>query len=312
MLQIGQSGPRAIGGVASAAKAAAGELDKGAEATRGLGSEMLALMSGQAALRALRGVGAAMAQAMREASEWLEKVAKDFAATQQSMQGIAALTGKKNTDEFALGVVKEAAAANVKPGEYQQLQESFLSRASAYVGDGPNAKLTDAGATQFEQSLAEYAATHQVSQAEMGGFAGGLIAQHEGKTTPEEMKQEAAAVFGTLEASSAPVSHLLSGMTRVQAQGLTAREAAPLLAMMPEIAPEEESTHLLRVFAEMRQVSLEKDKADKFGLKKGARPAEQLESLIGNLQERRPRERTSMRCSTISVTRPSLPTRSGG
>jgi hypothetical protein len=69
------------------------------------------------------------------------------------------------------------------------------------------------------------------------------------------------------------------------AQGFSAEEAAPTLAMMPEIAPEEESTHLLRVIGEVRKLNLE-GKGGAYGMTKGMTPQQQLEQLVGNLSER--------------------------
>jgi hypothetical protein len=72
----------------------------------------------------------------------------------------------------------------------------------------------------------------------------------------------------------------------VMAQGFKAEEAAPTLAMMPEIAPEEESTHLLRLVSEMRRTTLE-GKGGGFGMDKGKSMAANLEALVGNLSSRK-------------------------
>ena len=61
----------------------------------------------------------------------------------------------------------------------------------------------------------------------MGSFAGGLLAQQKGPTTAvQSEKPQAGKVFSTLEASSAPVAHLLPMLTRAQAQGFTAEQGA--------------------------------------------------------------------------------------
>ena len=224
--QLGQTGVRALTGVRQAAADATQELGRGKEETAGFGREMLALMAGEKALGLLRTVGSAMSQVMKEAAEWTARTAKDFVAVQKSMQSIAALSGKGNTTEFALDQVKAAAAANVKPDEYAQLSDAFLSRAGAYIGDDED-MMSPADAEKFKVALAEYASQHGVSMAEMGSFGGGLLALNtEGPNTAEELKKQAGKTFATLEASSAPVAHLLPNMTRVMAQGMSASEAA--------------------------------------------------------------------------------------
>ncbi len=87
-------------------------------------------------------------------------------------------------------------------------------------------------------------------------------------------------------------------MTRTMAQGFSAEEAAPTLAMMPEIAPEEEGTYLLRGVASLREKLLDDAKAEKhgkaiegvkaadLGLKKGQTSYEMLQAAVANLKER--------------------------
>jgi hypothetical protein len=274
--------------VASAAKAAgeagrkagqdtAASMDAAKASAAGLGEAMAGLMTGSQVLGALTKAGALFTAAMTEAAEWTKRVAADFLATQQSMQGMAALTGKVNSDKFTTEQIQKAASVNLKPAEMTAFQDTFLSKASNYVGTGPSSKMSDAESSKFQASMAEYAKLHGVSMPEMADFAGSLLAQAKGPQTSQAGK-----VFATLEASSAKVGHLLPGMTRVMAQGFKPEEAAPILAQMPEIAPEEESTHLLRLVAEVRKLNLE-GKAGAYGIKEGMSPAKQLETLIADL-----------------------------
>jgi hypothetical protein len=243
------------------------------------------MVKAQVTLSTLKGVADAMNSVMKDASDYTSRVANSFITTQKAMQGIAALAGKTNTNAFTLSEIEQGAAANLKPEQFTAFRDAFLSKASNYVGDKPTAKLSAADSDKFQASLAEYAALHGVPAAEMADFAGGLLAQAPGKTDAATMTTQAGKVFATLEASSAKVGHLLPHMTRVMAQGFSATEAAPMLAQLPEIAPEEEGTHMLRLIAEVRQLSLDK-KEKPFGITKGMRPAAQIEALIGNLAGR--------------------------
>ena len=204
----------------------------------------------------------------------------------QDMNAVASLSGKKNTTAFAMAEIDRAEKANVTPEEAKQFSEAYLSKASLYVGDGPNAKLSQKDSNEFTSALMEYAKQKGVSQQEMAGFAGGLLAQQKGPTNATEMKTRAGKVFATLEASSAEVGHLLPMMTRIQAQGFSAEEAAPLLAGMPEIAPEEEGTHLLRAIQVARELDIE-GKGKEYGVEHNATPYQRLRGLVKNLEGRK-------------------------
>jgi hypothetical protein len=275
---LGQAGQKAGDDTAKGMK-------KAKESTAELGGELGGLMRSQVSLSALKQVAGAMNDVMREASDYTKRVAQGFINIQKAMQGISALTGKPNTNAFTLSEVQAGAAANLKPDQWTQFRDAFLSKASNYVGAGPNAKLSGAEGDKFQASMAEYAAQHGVSAGEMADFAGGLLAQQKTPTTAADMTSKAGRVFATLEASSAKVGHLLPGMTRVMAQGISAEDSASTLAMMPELAPEEESTHLLRVFNELRQAKLE-GKSGAFGVTPQMGMQEQLEAVVGNLKER--------------------------
>jgi hypothetical protein len=235
-------------------------------------------------LGTVRSVVGVMVDQMKQVSDHAERLAKNFIAVQKQFQGIAQLAGTKNTNAFTLQEAQTAASANLTPDQWAQFRDSFLSTASNYV-QGPNAKMSAADAEEYQKSLAEYAMQHKVASGEMAAFGGGLLGQLEGPTTAAEMKARAGKVFATLEASSAPVARLLPNMTRVMAQGVSAEDAAVSLAGMPEIAPQEEGTHLLRVMAEVRRLNLE-GKGATFGIDKAMNPQQQLEALVGNLHRR--------------------------
>jgi hypothetical protein len=243
------------------------------------------LIKAQIGVGAVKQAVGAMTAEFKRAADYTQSLVENFVGIQKTMQSVAAISGKQNTNAFVVKEAQAAAAANLTPENFTAFRDAFLSKASNYVGNKPGAKLSEADSDSFQASMAEYAALHGVSTGEMAEFAGGLLAQEKGPTTAEKMKAKAGRVFSTLEASSAKVSHLLPGMTRVMAQGFSAEEAAPTLAMMPEIAPEEESTHLLRVIGEVRKLNLE-GKGGAYGMTKGMTPQQQLEQLVGNLSER--------------------------
>jgi hypothetical protein len=255
------------------------------EETHGLGNELVNLMQGQAALGALKQFAGAMNDTMKAAVEQTQRVARGFIEIQKQMRSVMALSGQPASNAATLTEVRAGAAANLKPEDWTQFRTAFLAAASNYVGDKPSAKLGESDAAGYQAQLAEYAQAHGVSQTEMAGFAGGLLAQEKGPTTAEKMSAKTGGVFSTLEASSADVAHLLPFMTSVMAQGMSAEQAAPWLAQLPEIAPHEEGTHLLRVLNELRQAKLE-GKSEQFGVTKGMGMQEQLEAVITTLRDR--------------------------
>jgi hypothetical protein len=250
-----------------------------------LGQEIAQLAAGQAALGTLKTVAGAMNDVMSAAAEHTQRVAREFVQVQKGMRDVAALAGRPSNNNVTIEEVRAGAAANLKPEDWTQFRSAFLSKASNYVGDKPTAKLSEGDAAKFQAQLAEYAQGHGVSMAEMADFAGGLLAQEKGPTTAAAMSAKAGKVFSTLEASSAKVGHLLPFMTMTMAQGLSAEEAAPTLAQLPEIAPNEEGTHLLRVLNELRQANLE-GKSSAFGVTKGMGMQQQLETVVGSLRAR--------------------------
>lgn len=249
------------------------------------GGELATLIKAQMGLGAIKGIAQAIGSEWNRIADEIGKASREWQQFRQSLQGIAALEGKGNTNAFAASEVDRAERARVTPQEARQFREAFLAKASLYVGEGANAKLSSKDADELQVALMEYAKDKGVSQEEMAGFAGGLLAQEKGKTSAAAMKEKAGKVFATLEASSAPVAHLLPMMTRAQAQGFSAEEASQTLAMMPEIAPEEEGTYLLRAVSALRE-RVQKGEGGKFGLKKGMTPYQILTTAVSNIRAR--------------------------
>ncbi len=198
-------------------------------ATRSVGSEVADLMKVQFGLGALKSVGMAVVGQFNEASQKIEAMAKQFQKLRSDMNAVASLSGDTNTNKFTLKEIDAAQKANVTPQEFKQFREGFLSKASAYIGDDEGSRMTAEEAEKFQGTMAELAKKKGISESDMAQFAGGLLASTKGKTNAADLTARAGGVLNALEASSTDVKELLPKMIRVQAQGLSAEEAAPLL-----------------------------------------------------------------------------------
>lgn len=290
--EFGQKADRATGRAADgmkqvdrASRGAAGGVKSMGKAFGSANQEIAGLIKAQMGLGAIKNIAAGIASEMEKAAENVGRVSREWQQFRKSLQGVSSLEGKSNSNAFAAEEVNRAERARVTPKEAQQFREAFLSKASLYVGEGPAAKMSSTDADELQSKLMEYAASKGIGQQEMADFAGGLLAQQKGKISGKDMMARVGRTFATLEASSAPVAHLLPPMTRVMAQGMSAEDASRDLAAMPEIAPEEEGTYLLRVLSEMRRVNVE-GKGTEYGMKEGMTPQQQLEALVANLKQR--------------------------
>lgn len=254
-------------------------------AIRSAGNEMATLVKAQIGLGAIKGLAAGIGAEWRRVADDVGKASKEWMAFRKSLSSVASLSNKPATNAFASAEIDAAEKAGVTPEAFKKLRESFLSRASTYVGNGENAKLSEADAGEFQKALAAYGQVKGISPELMGEFGGGLITQAKGKQTAASMKTQAAGVLAQLEASSTDVKQLLPQQIRVQSQGLQAEDAAAILASAPEYAPNEEGTYVLRAIQAMREAQL-KGKGEEFGLKKGGDTFQNLRSLLGNLQQR--------------------------
>ncbi len=203
---IGSAGKKAGDDVAAgAARGKKGLKDLG-DGAGSVSKALLDLTRSQIGLSAFQSVATSIGKSFQETAQHVIATAKEFQKLRESMQGVASLTGENNTNKFTEKEINAAQKANVTPQEYNQFRQAFLSKASLYVGEGPEAKLSTKDADEFQAALAEYAKQKGVSQTEMAGFGGGLLAQTKGKTTAAEMKARAGKVFATLEAFEQPTS----------------------------------------------------------------------------------------------------------
>ena len=193
-----------------ATKDASSGMDKVAHATKGAGNELASLIKAQIGLAAIKGVAESIGSEWSRVAEDIGKASKEWQKFRASLQGVAALSGKDNSNKFAEAEIDRAERAHVTPEAAKDFREEFLAKASLYVGEGPNAKMSTKDADEFQTALMEYAQQKGVSQKDMAGFAGGLLAQQKGKTNAAEMMTRVGKTFSTLEASSASVSHLIA------------------------------------------------------------------------------------------------------
>lgn len=268
-----------------AAVEAAGAEKTHQDAVKKTTDSLSTLIKTQVGLAAFKNMASTIGGEWRKVADDIGRASREWQQFRQSLQGVASLENKSNTNAFAESEVDRAERARVTPAEAKDFREAFLSKASLYVGNGPAAKMSGEDADSFQEALMEYAKDKGVGQQEMAEFAGGLLAQQKGPISAKDMLARVGRTFGTLEASSAPVSHLIPATTRVMAQGYSAEEASRTLAALPEVAPEEEGTHLLRVAAEIRKANVE-GRSEQYGIKDGMRPQQQLETLVGNLKDR--------------------------
>lgn len=259
-------------------------MQHGQAGAHGLSNELAGLYKAKMAMDAVLGVATAIGERLKWASDNAAATAKQFIEIQKGMQSIAALSGKANSNQFTSQEVSKARAANLTPQEWTGFRDEFLSKASNYVGNKPGAILDEKESEKFQASMAEYAKLHGVGANEMAGFAGGLLAQEKGPTTAEAMQAKAGKVFATLEASSKKVSGLLPGMTEQMAMGMTAEEAAPKLAAMPEIAPGQESAYLKGTISHLMKARGE-GKLEQFGVTDEMGANQMLEQVVKSLNE---------------------------
>ena len=104
----------------SAGNAAAGGMDKASAAAKGFGSELGGIMKAQIGLSAIRQVAAAMGSEFKRSAEEVARMAKQFGQVRDSMQQVASLSGRQNSNQFTVEQSNKAQRRNdgggVDPG----------------------------------------------------------------------------------------------------------------------------------------------------------------------------------------------------
>ncbi len=210
---------------------------KGAQsATQNLGSEMSNLARAQVVLSALKDVAQGIGESFKKTAEEVMQSAKAFQQLREAMQSIAALKSVTNTNEFTLEEIQKAEGANVKPEEWKEAKGALLARASRYIGDTPESKITSDEADKAQKKLAEFAKQRGIHQKDMAGFTGGILQFQKGKTNAEDLVSRVGKNYAALEAASTEPQELMNKLTELMAQGFSPEEGSAIISMMPEIA----------------------------------------------------------------------------
>ncbi len=239
------------------------------------------LQKAHTGLQTLRWVVGGIGSDFNAMAQKIQDSAKQFQQLRAAMQEIAALSRKEDTRRFTSQAVEKGPKASLKAEELKQFREAFLEGGSLDLGEGPSAKMTEEAAGRSPCAMAEYAQQHGVDQQQMGEFSASLPAQQKGRTSANEMIARASQIFSTLEAASAPPSHLIPGLTELHAQGLTGEEAAQIIASMLEIAPGQEATRVQRTVMEIQE-KLAKDQIEgaDYGIKENLSPHQRLKGVV--------------------------------
>jgi len=297
-------------------------MQTGSEGVSQMEGAVANLMKAQIGLAAIERVGQAMGTEFQRAADYVRTLAKDFSDLRQSLQQVAALTGKQNTDEFAVEQVQKATKASLTPEEWKGFQEQFQSYGGAYIeGDQSRfverkesedkykqrvaetaktrgiseeeaAKVTkpemvsaEAQAEGYQQKIAEFSKARGINASDAAQLGGGLLQFSQGPQKEEDLESRFGKVFKTLERAPTPVAQLLPQMSRVMAQGASPEEASEMLAIMSEAMPGEEETGVTNTLKAIRNQTLE-GKGEALGQKKGMTPLEQIKAATGAIQKR--------------------------
>jgi hypothetical protein len=221
----------------------------------------------------------AIGESMKAAAEKTKELAEEFIRVQKSMQEIAAMSGKPNTNKFTKGEIEKAAKANVTPEEWSAGRKAFMGQAQAFVGKGPGAKMSEEDADKLQASMAEYAKGKGVSAEAMSGMAGQMLAQEKGPISAKDMTAKVGKVYGTLEGAGGSPTDRMAGMQKLTALGYTAESAAQTLVAMKQIAPGREAMALQQMQMGVEEGITKGTIGKKQGVKEGMAPDEELKAV---------------------------------
>ena len=272
----------------------AGGLEKVADATGGAERGVGALIEGFAGfemvkegLHLVSEVAAEIGESMNKAAEFTRKCAEEFIQVQKGMQGIAAMSGRQNTDKFTMEQIEKADAAHLTPQEFAKSEEAFLERSRANIGAGPGARMTEEEADKYHARMAEFAKLNKVDAGTMAEFAGSLLNQQKGPVTADELTAQAGKVFETLRGSGKSIGAGVTSLNRLMAQGVEAQEAAPALAQMGQIGlGRNDAQTYMSVLNDIRRLETDQKKfgeARKFGVEKGMSDTDKVEAVVRTL-----------------------------
>lgn len=262
--------------------------ESGEKASEGVSSIGLALsnLAVNKATDALLAGARGIAAAYQETSRYIHEAANKFVELQQTLQQVAALTGKANTGQFTVEQAKQAEAAGVTPDQWRTFQEVFQSYGGASLDAGPDQKMNAAEATKYQQQLAHLAQARGINPAEIAQMGAGVLQFAKGPMTADEAMAELGRQYKVLERAPTPVPQLMPQMTRVESQGLSGAEAAELLNVMSFAMPGEEQTGVENTLKALNKALLKGKGAD-IGISKEQTPYQMIRAAAENLQARK-------------------------
>lgn len=227
------------------------------------------------------------AQGFKESADYVREISKEYVVLRETLQQVAALTGKQNSGTFTSDQARAAEQAGLKPEEWVKFQENFQSYAGAYL-EGDQRKLSDGDAVKYQQRLATFAKARGIPADQVAQLGGGILQFSPGMTTADDAMAALGRQFKTLERAPTPVSQLLPQMTRIMAQGASGEDTSQLLGIMSEAMPGEEGTGVENTLKAI-QTAILKGKAGEIGVTKDMNPLQRIKAAAQNLVDRQDR-----------------------
>lgn len=261
----------------------AGGMKKSRKEAEGFGGALRGIATHQG-WQIAKDLGDGFSRAFKESYDYVKKLGEEFVKTQQTMQQIAALMGKDNSDKFTADQARQAAGAKLTTPEWVRFQEQFQSYGGAYL-EGDQRKIGENDALKYQQQIAEFAKARGIDPMQAAQLAGGILQFAPKEITAEEGAAQFGRVFKTLERAPTPVNQLLPQLTRVMAQGASPEDAAQLLTLASEFMPNEEGTAVENTLKALRNAKLE-GRGDELGLKDGQTPLEMVKAATAAIDAR--------------------------
>lgn len=250
---------------------------------RGLGDVLTSLATHQG-YQMVKDLASAMSDGFKESAEYVKEVSREFTDLRTSLQEIAALQGRDNSGSFTTDQARAAASAGLKPEEWVKFQSAFQSVAGAYI-EGPDARMGDDQAEEFQRRLAQFAKAKGVAAEDVAELGGSILQFADGPIDPDEAMARAGRAFRTLERARTKPSQLMKPMTGVMAMGADADEAAQLLNLAGEIKPGEEEVYVTNPLKALDKLILD-GRGEELGLRDGMSPLEKIRAASEALAAR--------------------------
>jgi hypothetical protein len=279
-----KAGDEIAGGMEKADKASKKAADSAGSLLNAFAGIGIARQRLDLVMQVSRGIG----ESMNRAAEFTEKCAEQFITIQKTMQGIAALSNKQNTNQFTLEQVQKAAGANLTPKDFVSSKEKFLEKSKINIGPGKN--ISEEEADKYVAAVAEWAKLNRVDQSEAAELTGTLLNQQKGPTNAADMTAKAGKVFETLWSGGKGVGgQQITGFNRLVGQGMSAEEAAPAMAMMASLGVgRNDAQSLMALRADIHRLEVDKKKtgeAGKFGIGGDQTETQKIIAVVATLRD---------------------------